>query len=116
MKAASELIYSYFSQAPEFTAVMSQRIYPVIAEKNVDFPLSIYTIVNKQPVTKDVAEYTVDLSIYFADNQYTECTEFSEVVEQLIADDSKFTLVNSNVGYVKEDQSITATITFKIDY
>lgn len=115
MKEVSDLIYSYFSNEVTFTNVVADRLYPVIAEKNAELPLAIYTITNKQTVTKDVSEFSVDLSLYFEDNQYTTCVTFADAVEQLVKDNVRFTYQNASVAFVSEDQSIVATITFNID-
>lgn len=114
MDEVSEAIYSFFTNATDFTDEMSTRIYPLVAQEGTTAPFAIYVIGAPEPFTKEASVYPISLNMYYEPHNYTECTTFNTVVESLVESKANWNHVDSTINYIEEDTSIVATINFEI--
>jgi hypothetical protein len=115
MKEVSEYIYSYFSTLPAFTAVMSARLMPVAANAETAYPFSVYNISRQVGITKECDEFTVVLSGFFKNNEYDEAASFVDAITEAVKNNSKFVWMDSEIGFIQENLSFNANVTFKIE-
>lgn len=111
MKTVSDEIYAFFTNLVSFTGTVGTRLFPLVANKDVSFPFAIYSIVQQEGQTKDADRFAVNLSVYFGEDQYTECVTFADTVKGII-DASAYDWQRTEVNFIEEDQSYTATISF----
>ena len=111
MKEVSDEIYAFFTNQVNFTGTVGTRLFPLVANKDVDFPFAIYTIVQQEGQTKDADRFTINVSVYFGEDQYTECATFADTVKSIV-DASPYDWQQTEMAFIEEDQSYTATISF----
>lgn len=111
MEQLSQDIYSFLTGQSAFTDVVANRLFPLVAYKDVTFPFAVYRIAQQEGETKDADRFNVAVSVYFKENQYTECVRFADTVKNII-ESSPYNWQESSVDFVEEDQSMVAEITF----
>lgn len=115
MKEVSDYIFTFFQSVTAFTDVVSDRLYPVAANPETSYPFTVYTINQQQGYTKDMSQFQVTLSCYFKENEYTRCVEFADAITATIKDEKDLDWQGNAVGFIEENQSFVANITFNIE-
>jgi hypothetical protein len=111
MKAVSDEIFTFFTTKPSFTDVVANRLFPLVARKETTFPFAIYRIVQQEGQTKDADRFAITVSVYFDEDQYTECVTFADTVKDIV-DNSRYDWQQTDVEFVEENQSYMAEISF----
>lgn len=112
MKAEGKRLKDFLEAQSGFTTIMGTKLYPLVANEGTAFPFAIYKIITSEGETKDADKATVQLSLWFASDKYTECVTACDTVEALIK--QQFNWVSSDVDFIQEDQSFVANINFEI--
>ncbi|MBF05025.1 MAG: hypothetical protein CMP76_17245 [Flavobacterium sp.] len=112
MEQVSTEIYNYFNSLSVFTDVMGDRIFPLIALEETDFPFSIYKIEQQRGLSKDADGFDVTLFAYFGPQNYKEAVAFNDAVRQQL-DSSRYQYLDSSIDFIDENQSIVLVLTFK---
>lgn len=111
MEQLSQELYSYFTAQPSFTDIVANRLFPLVAYKDVSFPFAVYRIAQQEGETKDADRFNVSLSVFFKENEYTECARFADTIKNIV-ENSRYNWQDSEIDFVEEDRSMVATITF----
>lgn len=112
MKAEGKRLKDFLESKTAFTSIMGTRLYPLVANEDTPFPFATYRILTTEGETKDADKAIVALSLWFADDKYTECVTACDAVEALIK--NEYNWIGSDVDFVPEDQSFVANINFEI--
>lgn len=112
MKAESEAIVSFLDSQTSFTSEMSDRVFPLVAGETTEYPFATYRIITSEGQSKDGDKALVVLSLWYEEDNYTECVAFSDVVESLIK--QNFDWLSTDVDYIEKNQSFVANINFEI--
>jgi hypothetical protein len=109
----SQEIASFFKNLPAFNAVMDGRIYPIVANENVNPPFAIYRIEERQSASKDLDEYNVSLFLYFTPESYKNCAVFTDAITSEVKENDDFVWERSEIDFIEENRSFVGSITFK---
>lgn len=106
----SELIFSFFTSSTVFTSLMEQRMYPVIAPEDVQFPFATYSLESKESESKDADLYRATLFFWFEENQYNEALQFTDQMIELVKASQNIEFESSSVQYLEENNSYAGVI------
>lgn len=109
----SEQVVSLLKSDPQLTAVVENRIFPMVGNEGVKFPFAIYNIGDEQIETKDAYSYPVNVFVWFEVNQKTEATEMRAILKQVIIE-SDFDFINTATGMHDDTGHVYAELNFKI--
>ena len=112
MKAESEAIVAFLDSQADFTSEMGDRVFPLVAGETTEYPFATYRIVTSEGQSKDGDKATVVLSLWYEEDNYTECVTFSDVMELLIKE--KYDWFSTDIDFVEKNQSFVANINFEI--
>lgn len=90
LKLISQELFSFLTGQSEFTAVMGQKVFPIIALGKNDFPLTTYRISEVRGVSKDANGATIELAFWFGLEQYDECIDFTDSMQELLSTEYRF--------------------------
>lgn len=110
MLEVSEEITAYLLSLNVFTAVMSNRLSPLIANEGVDFPFTTYAII-EEPLSLDADEYTITLFLFFGKASYAKCADFTSKLKKEIK--QEYNWLSSNVEVTEESLGFVGIINFK---
>jgi hypothetical protein len=114
MEEISQDIYSFFTTATAFTDFVGTKLYPVVGNVETEVPFAVYRISQQQGITKDMSQFNVNLTGYFDPNEYDTCVQFLDAVTNLVKN-STFSWVSSEVNFIEDNQSFSATVNFIIE-
>lgn len=106
----SELIFSFFTSNSAFTIVMAQRMYPVIAPEDVQFPFATYSLESQEGESKDADLFRATLFFWFQENQYNEALQFTDQMIELVKASQNIEFESSTVQYLEENNSYAGVI------
>lgn len=110
MLEVSEGIASFLNSQPEFTAVMGDRVFPMMALESTLFPFTTYRINDKSPLTKDGDQSNVSLFFWFGSNEYKKMCVFTDAMEAIIKEKSNYEWVSSSPDFIEENFSYVGII------
>lgn len=108
----SELIFSFFTSSSTFTSLMGQRMYPVIAPEDVQFPFATYSLESQEAESKDADMFRATLFFWFQENQYNEALQFTDQMIALVKASQNLEFESSSVQYLEENNSYAGVINF----
>lgn len=97
MKEISKQLYEFLQTIPELTAQVGNRIYPIIAKENVQFPFVTYTLGEVPYVSKDAREFPINVSVYFQGDKVTTAMDLADILKEKF-DDSNFQFNSSEIN------------------
>lgn len=114
-------LVTFFSSLPAFTAVMQRNVggenklflFPMVASEENSLPLTTYALGEKLPGTKDLNDIAFAVSFWFSIEQYDECCEFTDIIEELI-EDSNYFVVSSKIDFNDESKTYSGTININL--
>jgi len=106
----SELIFSFFTSSSTFTAVVGQRMYPVIAPEDGQFPFATYSLESQEGESKDADLFRATLFFWFQENQYNEALQFTDQMIELVKASQNIEFESSTVQYLEENNSYAGVI------
>lgn len=95
LKQLSQELFTFLTAQTDFTDVMVQRIFPIIALANNTFPLTTYRITEVRGASKDATGAAFELSFWFGIEQYDECVDFTDAMVTLLK--TKYRFISSTV-------------------
>lgn len=110
MLKVSEGIASFLNAQSEFTAIMGDRVFPMMALESTPFPFTTYKINEKTPLTKDGSQTNVSLFFWFGPNKYKETIVFTDAMEAIIKEKSNYEWVSSSPDFTEENFSYVGVI------
>lgn len=113
MYELSQEIIAYFNGKTEFTSMVNDSIYAVIAPEGQGFPFVCFLINQQETQTKDVDSFSVTLFLWFDENKYDEAMQFTDTVTALVKDNPNWDWENSTLQFVEENISFCGIINFK---
>lgn len=112
MQVVSQEINSYFTSLVEFTSIMDDRLFPLVALEDTSFPFCIYKIEQQRGMSKDADTFDISLYAYFKAENYKEATQFNDVIREKL-DESKYQYQDSSIDFIEDNNSIVLVLTFK---
>jgi len=111
---------NFLASLTEFTSVMQREIdgesklllFPIVASLGTPFPFATYVLSEKTPQTKDSGQIIITLDFWFSIEQYDQCCEFTDAIEEKI--DEKFLFLSSSIEYNEETETFSGVINFNI--
>jgi hypothetical protein len=73
-----------FVFAPEYTSVFGNVLNANFAREGVAFPLAVYTMNPVEQASKDGQLFSVEVSFYFAIDQFPSCVVFYDSIKPVI--------------------------------
>lgn len=111
-----ETIYNILSTDTDVTALVGNKIYPIVADVNTSFPFIVYRKSSYTPsYTKDgISSKSATVEIVIASNTYNLGADIAEKVFKAIsAADKKFRLVTNSDDY--SEDTFIQYLTFNIE-
>jgi hypothetical protein len=106
----SELIFSFFISSSEFSVLLEERMYPIIAPEDVVFPFATYTLESTEGESKDADLFRATLFFWFQENQYNEALQFTDQMIELVKASQNIEFESSSVQYLEENNSYAGII------
>lgn len=106
----SEFIFSFFTSSSTFTSLMGQRMYPVIAPEDVQFPFATYSLEGVEAESKDADLFRTTLFFWFQENQYNEALQFTDEMIELVRGSQNLEVESFSVQYLEENNSYAGVI------
>jgi hypothetical protein len=106
----SELIFSFFTSSTFFTDVMQQRMYPVIAPEDVQFPFATYSLESQEGESKDADMFSATLFFWFQENQYNEALQFTDQMIELVKASQNIEFESSSLMWMEANNSYAGVI------
>src|SRR5690606_6423583 len=112
MKEVSTRLKNVLSAYPALTAVVQNRIYPLLANETAVFPFAIYGFGEVPYESKDACAYNVNVSVWFEPNNITEAMQMADDLKTL-AETHDWEFINTNVDFESTNQKIFSESNFK---
>jgi predicted RNA-binding protein len=110
MLELSDEIVNLLLNESVFTAVMDDRLSPLVSSVEEVYPFANYVIREENGQSLDGDVYNVALLFYFEQNSYRKCVAFLDQMKPIIKE--KYDWLNSEVEFVEVDQSFVGIINF----
>ena len=115
MKERIIQLVHFLMTSPQFTSVVGERLFPLIADEGVKGIYAIY-VIGSVPVSKDGGrEYNAGLQVYFPQNKFTEMVEFGDTLTDLLNSKSEYDVGPVDMDYSDRAKSPYMTLPFNID-
>lgn len=109
LELSDELVTFLLAQTV-FTAVMGDRLSPIVSSVDEDYPFANYIVREQSGQSKDGDMSSVTLLFYFDKNNYRKCVEFLDQMKPIIKEN--YDWLNSAPEFLEEDQSFVGIINF----
>lgn len=117
----SQQVYSFFSNMPEFNAVMKRTVdgeavtllFPIVALEGNNLPLTTFVVGEQTPETKDRYQLDVTVIFWFDQNSYDQCCAFTDAMNDKIK--AKHNFIYSSIDYDEAIGTYSGTVTFSLD-
>jgi hypothetical protein len=109
LELSDELVAFLLSQTV-FTAVMSDRLSPLVSSVDEVYPFANYIVREQSGRSKDGDASSATLLFYFEQNNYRKCVEFLDQMKPIIKEN--YDWLNSEIEFVESDQSFVGIINF----
>jgi hypothetical protein len=73
-----------FVNASQYTSVFGTVLNANFAREGAEFPLAVYTMNPVEKVSKDGEMFSVEVSFYFAIEQFPQCVDFYDTIKTVI--------------------------------
>lgn len=113
MIEVSKMIVQVLKSNPGLLNLVGERIYPLMANENADFPFAVYRFGEVASETKDAAGYLVNVAVWFEENKVTEAFGTCDVLKEMVEGED-WDFVNTNADVEPETMSVYSEINFKI--
>jgi hypothetical protein len=110
MLEVSDEIVAFLNAQTEFTDVMGDRVFPIMALEGTETPFATYRINEKIPLTKDGNQSNVSLFFWFGSNEYRKMVVFTDAMEAIIKEKSNYEWVSSSPDFIEENFSYVGII------
>lgn len=97
MKNAVQELFDYLTNRTEFSSVMGDKLFPIVALEGNDFPLSTYRI-TLEPFSKDADKASFTLAFCF--NKWIDCVDFTDAMVPVLGE--KYDVLSSTVDWNEE--------------
>lgn len=112
MKTVGQQIFTSLTNNATFTAVMGNRLYPVIALSTAKTPFSVYRL-RQTPVSIDGDEFDVTIFSFFDANAASEAMAFNDDMVRFFKNIDLFYYISSEIDYIDENQQIVLMFNLK---
>ena len=103
-------IVAFLKSKTEFTSVMQQKIYPIVALPGTNVPFATYRINEETPFTKEATQANLTVFFWFDPNKYKDCVEFTDAMKTIFENESPYNWLSSSVDYIEENNSFAGII------
>lgn len=118
--SVSKQIYAFFSEMPEFQAVMQREVegelktflFPIVASETNSLPLATYVLDERTPETKDRSQLNISIAFWFDKDSYDDCCIFTDAM--VLKVDDEFNLISSSIEYNEESYTYSGLINFNL--
>jgi hypothetical protein len=81
MKIAAEELYNFLMGRTEFTDVLGNKLFPIVAFEDNEYPLATYRVI-QEPMSKDSDKYTFILNVCFT--SWIDALEFTDSIVEVL--------------------------------
>jgi hypothetical protein len=110
MLEISNDLTAFLATQTVFTAVIADRLRPIVADETIVFPFSTYRINEQLGQSKDGTTATIAIYFWFKTNEYKKCVAFTDAMKPII--EQNYDWQNSTVDFIEENQSYVGIINF----
>jgi predicted acetyltransferase len=110
MLELSDEITAFLLNQTVFTAVMNDRLSPIVSSVDEVYPFANYIVKEQTGQSKDGDASSATLMFYFEQNGYRKCVEFLDQMKPIVKEN--YDWINSEIQFVEEDQSFVGIINF----
>ena len=110
MLEISEEITAFLLAQSEFTTVMGDRVFPLVANEGTAYPFTTYAL-SEEPISNDGDEFTITLFLYFDKANYLKCAAFITQLKNIIKEN--YDWLSSNIELLEESLGFVGIINFK---
>ena len=110
MLELSDEITTFLLAQTVFTAVMGNRLSPIVSSAEEVYPFANYVIKEEAGQSKDGDSASAALLFYFEQNSYRKCVAFMDQMKPIIKEN--YDWLNSEIEFVESDQSFVGIINF----
>jgi hypothetical protein len=110
MLELSDEITAFLLNQTVFTAVMNDRLSPLVSSVDEVYPFANYIVKEQTGQSKDGDASSATLLFYFEQNGYRKCVEFLDQMKPIIKEN--YDWINSEIEFVEVDQSFVGIINF----
>ncbi|OXB01747.1 hypothetical protein B0A75_04715 [Flavobacterium oncorhynchi] len=115
MLELSDEIFAFLTGQTAFTAVMDNKVFPIMALEGTATPFTTYRINEKTPLTKDGNALNFSLFFWFSPNEYKKMIAFTEIMEAIIKEKTNYEWVSSYPDFIEENFSYVGIINLNKD-
>lgn len=114
MKEVSEELYKYITGLDVFKAEMVDRLFPIYASEQKEFPFAVYNIGEVPYLTKDARIFPITLSLCYMPESYSEAIGFADQMKEAIEDMDNAEWLSSQTVFDDESQYMYVNLNFNI--
>jgi hypothetical protein len=112
MKEVSQILHAFLTGNAYVTAIVGDRIFPIVAPEGTVFPMLSYLIQQSRGQTKESKLFDISLFCWF--DQYDAAVTFHDGILPFIEEQRNFTYQDSNIEYLEEYRTYVCIINIQI--
>ncbi len=115
-KELAELLTTLLTTNADFTAVMGNKLFPLIADEGTAAPYAVYRVDEDEEISKDGAQrYYVSVGLVFPPKNYLGALELKKKLVPLFlgASNCNFQKMPSPTEYIDDAFIVVATLNFE---